>query len=397
MVLTESIRRDSLGHKSHQSMDFSPLDGPQICGPLEDNYENKIEIPEDTWWDSIFGIDDFKATGDQVLPNPPTAALGSTPSSSSGSGQSPSLHLFNNHLLAGDQLSGQVAQSPTDYLGTFNARSAPHPDELSKTVPSSRLDITAPYDPLAVMGIKSAGHGSGPHSVTPPNRSYDLRSGLEQQPQTPSLVAETNIYSACHGALLLGPDGSSVHSQRTPEPNTGDALAVNRAGCLTSENSAKPYFYSAGDHRRAIEQNAIHVDVYEDTLVEHPSSKSPIWSLQHHFGARSASDPNSPGIPLPMDLSQASLYIPSTSLTRTSSIDDSWKCDNCGRVLATKGTKNRDRNKRRHRCPGTGPKCPCPICPKSFNRGDTRLLHLRKWHPGAHVEPPRARKRKNRS
>lgn len=390
LVLAKSVQRQPFGHKTHQSMELSPAGGPQIMNPVGNNNGDKVDIADDEWWDSIFGIGHTNATGDQPLPEPTIGELSSTPPSSNSKNHSSSLYPLNSYS-ARARSSYQASQSLPEFLTTCDTRFAPHPDGPSHTFSSSMFGITRPYDLLGTIDICSAGRESGPEHTTPPDQSYVVRCGLEQQPQNSSPVTETSIYEAHHGTLLFGLDGSSLHSQ------TSDALAINRAGCFLSDNLAEPYSYSVEDHRRAQNQNAIFVDDYEEVPVEHLSSTSPVWRHGNQLGAHSASDPTSPSLSPPRDLSQASLSTaPSISAScKKPSSDDSWKCDNCGRVLATKGTKNRNRNKRRHRCPGTSPEYPCPICPKEFNRSDTRLLHLRKWHPEVNIKSPRPRHKKN--
>lgn len=41
----------------------------------ENSYENTIDILDDEWWNSIFGLDHSNATGDQPLPEHATPAF----------------------------------------------------------------------------------------------------------------------------------------------------------------------------------------------------------------------------------------------------------------------------------------------------------------------------------
>ena len=239
---------------------------------------------------------------------------------------------------------------------------------------------------VGAIGTESTGHDVGPDGKSPPPQSYGISYGPKQQPQISLPVAETNECHSNHANLLLSFDGSSSHSRRNLD--TSDALAVNRAGCLISDPSAEPFFY----HRRAQQQNGVQMDEYKEALVEHSSRTFLVPRNEHQLGVHSASEPTSPHNALPRNPSMASAStISFISASSPLSNDNSWECEKCGTIIATKGTKNRTRNKRRHHCPGTGPKYHCSACPKSFNRGDTRLLHLRRKHPETNTEPARPR------
>ena len=243
------------------------------------------------------------------------------------------------------------------------------------------------WTPPSPNSIESAGHELVPVNRMLPYKLHDVRCIVEQQPQASVLAAETKNYDTDHKDHLLGFEEPSSQS---------GALPVNRAEYTTSGNPIKPYFRAVEDNRHAQEWNAIYWGSHEKTSAEPPSSPSPVWQHKYQVNVPPADDPTSS-----YDLAQQgstlgiSSTFPSTSATTSLPINENWKCDTCGAMFTTKGTKNRNRNKKRHRCPGTGLKYPCPICPKSFNRGDSRLVHLRRSHPEMHTQPPRPRKGKD--
>lgn len=323
----------------------------------------------------MFAIGRSNATEHQVVPVPAAAALGSAPRPSYTRGLPSLCYASSDSYSAGARSSYSPIQTPTNLFATFNAPFTLHPGKMSEMPSSSAFDE------------------SGSDNTTPPDRSFNVRLGLEQQPLALSQVAKTSNYDAHHQDLLSYFD-SFLHSER--KSNTSDALADSRAAFPISDDSATPYFHSFEDDRHEQQINTIHMGEYEETVAENLLGTSSISRHEHPLQIHPASDPTSSSMSSPKDPSLAPLSTTSPiSAITIPPIDDSWECDNCGRVLATKGTKNRNRNKRRHHCPGTGPKYPCPICPKSFSRGDTRLLHLRKWHPDIQKESPRPRKRKN--
>ncbi|KAF6219977.1 hypothetical protein HO133_003802 [Letharia lupina] len=372
-------------------MDFSYADGPRSSEPGENNYEYTIDTPDDEWWGSMLSIGHSDATGHQELPEPTIASLGSTSQSSQSRGYLSSLQPSSSLYFAGAQSSYPAIQLPANSLATFDAPFTLHAGGTSEMFVTSTLGDASSSNSFEAVGTASAGHESGLDNTTPSDESCDVSRGLDQQSLALSGAVNTTRYEAHHKDLRSNFD-STLQSHKNQE--TSDALADSHAGYVTKDNPATPYSYFFEDDRREQRQNGIQMDEYE--AVEQPSGIYPVPRHGNEPGARLASDRTSPSSLSPGDSSQAFLLTTSlTSATQTHSTNDSWKCDDCGRVLATKGTKNRNRNKRRHHCPGTGPKNPCPICPKSFNRSDTRLLHLRKWHPEIHMEPPRPRKRKD--
>ena len=341
----------------------------------------------------MFGVSHPNAFGNQASPKPTTTVFGFTSQPSYSRDQSLTLHSFNSSYSAEAPFSHPAIQPPAEFPAMSDIRLTLQSGGANGMSSCSTLGNTIFSNLVEVVSTESAGHKSVSDNIVPPDRSYDVRCGLEQQPLALLQASRTGGYDTHHEDLLFGFNGSS-HSQRNP--NIGHMLADSRAADITSDNLATPYFHSLEEDQHEQKQDAIYMGDHEKALMEHTSDKSPVWRHGHQLGVCSASDPKSPSSLSPRDLSHSSPSTnSSTSATKNFSIDNSWECDNCGRVLATKGTKNRNRNKRRHHCPGTAPKYPCPICPKSFNRGDTRLLHLRKWHREICIEPPRPRKRKN--
>ncbi|CAD6588361.1 MAG: hypothetical protein ASARMPRED_003534 [Alectoria sarmentosa] len=354
LIRSESVRRKPFGSKSYQSLDFSNIDGLWDFDPVENFYKNTIDTPDDEWWNSIFGIDHSNTTGDQALLEPATPAFGSTPSLHNNGGHSSSLYPLRNPFSAGARYTYPDIQPATDFHATSDPRFTLDLGGINETSSSLTLGNLVFSNSREAVSTGATGHGSGSVITIPPGGSYDIRHSLEQQPLTPPRFTKTSTYDRNHEDRLYG-IASSLHRQRSPD--TSEALDAYRAGCITSDNSVKPYFHSVEDHRRAQSQNAIDLDKYEDALVEPPLYSSLESRHKHQLGARSACDPISASRSSPRDSSLASpATIPSISATQVPPTDDIWKCDDCGRVLATKGTKNRNRNKRPHRCPGTDPK-----------------------------------------
>ncbi len=394
MVLAESVCRQSLSHKAHQSMESNTADRSQVPEPVGNNYKNMTYHSGDESWGST---GHSNATKDQVLTEPTTTALSFAPPLYNNRSDSSFLNPTSNHCPTGVRSSYHAIQPRTNHPATFDTGFTIHPGGPNHTsCPSnpSTFDITDPYDPFGLIGSGSTSHESCQDAIKQPVRPHSTNCGLGQQLPTPPLVAETNRYDTSVESFLFNFDGSSLDGQRNLDAS--DALVDNRPGYILSEDSATSYTLSFENDRHEGKNPATYMYEYEGPLVEYPSRTSPVWLQGNHIRARSASDPSSPSRLSPQDSpppSSSSLL--SKSVSNTPPDEESWKCDNCGRLLTTKGTKNRNRNKRRHRCPGTGPKYPCAVCPKSFNRGDTRLLHLRKLHPEIHIEPPRLRKRKD--
>lgn len=367
-------------------MDVSPVDGLLGSDIAEISYEDTIEIPDDGWWDSVFGTAHSNTTEDEALSAPTTTAFSCTAPLSNSVDHSQSSHPLSRPPFARAKISCHAIQSPTYPLTTFDAPLAPHLSWPSDPFSSPAFDISVPNDSLRAIGIVPLGHKSAPDNTTLPDRFHNVRCSLEQRPQAPVLAAETKSYDAQHGDFPFG--------LGEPYSQSG-ALRVNRAQYMISDNLAKPYVHAVDDHRDTHKRHPTYLNSNGMASVEQFSSLSPVWRDAHRLKALSASELiSSHGLaPQVSPLASSSTILP-TSATTSPLLDDNWQCDICGTVITTRGIKNRNRNKKRHRCPGTGPKYPCPVCPKSFNRGDSGLVHLRRWHPEMHTKPPRARKEK---
>ncbi len=355
-------------------MEFSHADGSWSSELVKNTYKNTIEIPDEQWWNACFRTGYSDLTEDGALPRPAEATLSSTLSLSNNRGYPLSSDPSSSPYVSEISTGYPSVQSPTGLRDTLDAQVTSHLDNSDDRFPSTTFNIAAPLDLFGAIGIDSASHELGPYNRTPPDESHGINCAFGKQSQLPFLPLETSDYDA---NFLFGHHEPSVAS---------GALPVNRAECFTSDSSVKPYLHSAEENQRAQANSAINLDE-SDHVPFLPSFTSPAWQHRKHLKVPSASEPAPTNGSSPKDLSLVSPY------TASSPSDDTWKCNNCDTVLATKGAKNRNRNKRRHRCPGTGAKYPCSICPKSFNRGDTRLLHLRKRHPETPIEPPRRRKR----
>ena len=349
----------------------------------------------DGLWGSIFGLSHSDASKDEMLPEPTTTPLSFAPPLYNTKGHPSFWYPTSNHCPTEVRSSYQAIQPRKNYPAAFDTGFTTHPGGPNHMSFPSTFDITDPYDPFGLIGSGSMSRESCPIAINAVVQPHSTNRSLEQQLRTPPLVAETNKYDTSLRNFLSCFDGSSLDGQRNLDAS--DTLADNPAGYMISENSVTTHNFSFENDRNEGGKPVTYMDEYEGPLVETPSRTSPVWRQGNQIRARLASDPSSLGKLSPRDSSSpSSSSLLSKSVTITPPNEESWKCDNCGRLIATKGTKNRDRNKRRHRCPGTDPKYHCEVCPKSFHRGDTRLLHLRKWHPEIYNEPPRPRARKNR-
>ena len=325
----------------------------------------------DDEWEPIFGIDGLNATQNQSPPEYKTIGLSFTESYSGIGGHIP-------HMS-----SCAAIESPPACLNSFEASFPDCQDGYNEVQSYSISNSTNSFNSFGAVSAEPAGFKSGSDRITQPDRSYNVKLDQTELPQAPSPNTAISRYETYHASLPFDLETSSLH------PDTRDALAGNRAGC-TSDESVKAYFYSTEGHRQVQQQSDMYMNDCEGAPVGLLSSVPQVWQGGHQPEVNPASARTSPIT----SSGEASLLtspptISSTSAGKATSNDDSWKCDNCGAVLATKGLKNRNRNKRRHRCPGTGPKYPYSTCHKSFNRGDTRLRHQRKWHPEMHMQRKR--------
>ena len=350
-------------------MNINTSDGTQIPGPIEDSYEG------DEYWEDIFGFDPPYATVDQAGLETVRGASSSTSASSDSRITSSALQSLNTSCCAaGYPFSG----SPAESRATFDDRVAPRPNAPINSFVTPPYLTPPPNDPFGAIDTESSWHGPWLSTSNCPERFWGIRCEEEQQPQTSSPAVETGTDDAQDTATLLGLPEIPSHD------HTSEALAVNCAGCSTSATDVH-YSYSFKNHQLPQEQTAIHTDDYVETIINLPPEISARSRHGHRAEAHATSSPTYLSNSSPRDSSQASQPMTSTK--------KSWKCENCGTVLNTKDTKYLNRNKKRHHCPGTGPKYPCPTCPKSFNRGDTLLVHLRRRHPEMRTKPARLRKR----
>ena len=274
-------------------------------------------------------------------------------------------------------------QSSTAPLTNWNTQSPYHQDGMSGIFtwpPSSRADPSLFPRPVVT---EPAGYQWKSNNNPPTERWLDFPIGIE--PHTEARLGfngTTKGTGDSYETLLFGFEESS------------SVPAINRTGCHTSDNWATTSSHTFED-RLTHQQNAIDEGHRQELSTDHLLGVSPECHHGHRVSAHAtnylvrprSSSPNDPWL---ANSSTSSSTSPST----LDPVAEIWRCSECGRVLATKGTKNLNRNKRRHHCPGTGPEYPCNICAKVFKRDDTRLLHLRKKHPETNVEPPQPRKRK---
>ena len=356
-------------------MNINTADGTQIPGPIEGNYKG------DECWEDIFGFDPPSATGDQASLETVRGASSSTSAYSDSRITTSALQSLDTPCCTAGH---PISRSPAASRATFDDRVAPRPNAPINSFVFAHHLTSLPNDPFGAINIESYWHGPWPVTSKYPERCWGIRCDGEQQPQTSSPVVETGTDNTQDTATLLGLAEFPSHGY------TSDALAVDCAGCTTSETGV-PHSYFFKSHQFPQEQTAIHMDDYVGTILDLPPVTSAPFRPGHRAEVHTTSSSTYLNNSSPRDSSHASQ--PTTSTTITNPTKDSWKCQNCGTVLKTKDTKYRNRNKKRHHCPGTGPKYPCPTCTKSFNRGDTLLVHLRKRHPEMGTKPARLRKR----
>ena len=277
-------------------------------------------------------------------------------------------------------------QSSTALLTNWKTQSLCHQDGMSSIStwpPSKRADPSLFPSPVVT---EPAAHQwkSKDNSLT--ERWLDFPIGIEPQTEARLGFNGTTIGAGdSYETPLFGFEQSSF---------TNDVRAINRTGCYTNDNMASTFSHTFED-RLTHHQNAIDEEHNQESSTDHLLGVSPECHHGHPVSAHATNYPVRPRSSSPKDPRLANSS--TSSSTPASTLDpvaEIWKCSVCGRILATKGTKNLNRNKRRHHCPGTGPEYPCDMCAKVFKRDDTRLLHLRKKHPETNVEPPQPRKRK---
>ena len=327
-------------------------------------------------FESISGMDRFDVTEDQPSSKAQKAAFGFAHSLSHDGGCF--LPFYDpSSLSAGARSIHSPFLSPPAFLTISNTEYTYHQCEMSETLPlSTTSHRSSPSDSSGADFADLFGHQWESDNTVPPDRCCNVREALEQRTEELSNSTDANRDDSLNISLLSG-------LQRSFSPC--HALAVNRALWSTSDTSGKPYYHSTDHHHCAQQQFAIYMEDHEEGFLGLTLDTSPVWGHERQLEVDS---PICPGI---LSTGDSSLTSPSPCLLTSASpiLALDWTCEKCGTILATKGVKNRNRNKRRHRCRGTGPECS-----KSYSRGDTRLLHLRKCHPECHVNPPQPRKRK---
>ena len=363
-----------------------PADDPWKTRPLEDNYSNTNRLRGYELQDSESGTHSHRATVHRSSSGFNNDPLGCAHLYTSNRGYSSSVYNLDSSSLPEPWSWHPAIESSTAPLINWSTQSPYLQDGMSgmsSWPPSSRAD---PFFFAGPVVTELAGHQWKSDNTRPAERCYDFRLSIEPQNEARLGFNKTTKGARdSYGTPLFNSDESSF---------TNDVRTTNRAGCHTSDNLANTFTHTFED-RSTHHQNAIDEEHHQEVSTDHLLGISPGCHHGHRVSAHATNYPVCPRSSSPKDPwlanSSTSSSTPASALDPVAEI---WKCSVCGRVLATKGTKNLNRNKRRHHCPGTGPKYPCDICAKVFNRDDTRLLHLRKQHPETNVEPPQPRKRK---
>ena len=363
-----------------------PADDPWKPGLLEDHYSNTNCIRGYEPEDSDSGVHFHRATVHRPSSGFNYAPLGCSHLYSSDRGYSSSVYDMDSSSPPEPCSWHPAIQSSTAVFTNWNTQSPYHQDGLSSISswpPSSRAD---PFLFPGPVVTEPAGRQWKSYNTPPAERWYEIRRRIEPQNEAQlGFNGTTKGAGDSYGTPLLDLDKSSF---------TNDVRAINRTGCHTSDNMASTFSHTLED-RLTHHQNAIDEEHNQESSTDHLFGVSPGCHQGHRVSAHATNcavgpRSSSPKNPWLANSSTSSSTPPST----LDPVAEIWKCSECGRVLATKGTKNLNRNKRRHHCPGTGPEYPCDICAKVFKRDDTRLLHIRKQHPETNVEPPQPRKRK---
>ena len=357
-----------------------PGDDPWRPEPLEDSFSNTQRGYEPE--DSEFGAHYHRATVHRSSSGFNNGPLGCAHLFYSDRGYSSSIYDLDSPSPTEFWSSHSANQSSTALLTNSNTQFLSYQDGtsgISSWSPSGRADHVR-YSGAAAT--EPAGHHWKSNNQPPAEQRFDFRSQAQSE-----VRLEFN-----------GTTKGDEKSYATPQVDfnkasfTNDVHAGNCTGCHTSERLANTFSLTPDD-RLTQHQSAIDEEICQTISVDRVSGILPECLQGHSVSAHATEYSGNPRSSSPKDpwpaTSSISWSFPASTL---GPVAESWTCSICGRVLATKGTKNRNRNKRRHHCPGTGPKYPCDICDKVFNRDDTRLLHLRKQHPETNLEPPRKRK-----
>lgn len=355
-----------------------PADDPREPGPLEDNFSNAQGGYELEHFESGVHCRGATVHGSSSCSN--DVALDCAHLYSSSGGYSSSIHNMESPSLPEFWPLHPTNQSSIALPTDLNTQFPSYQDGIPSWSPS---DTANPFLFFEAIATGLAGDCWKSRNTPLPEECFNFGRKPQNEART-ELNGTTKGDKRSCATSLVDLDESSF-------PN--DLRAVNCSGCHINDRLTNTSSHTVED-RVTHCQSTINADTCEEAPVDHLSGILPVCQ-GHRVSAQATKDPvnpsgSSPKDPWPATSSRSS----SISVFTLGPVAESWTCSGCGRVLATKGTKNRNRNKKRHHCPGTGPKYSCDICAKNFNRDDTLLLHIRKQHPEANVEPPQPRKRK---
>ena len=372
-----------LCYQSSREMAYIPADDPCNPGLVDDNYVNTDYLCGYELEPSKSGVYYHRSKLHRPSAGFDNVPLGCAHLHSSNGGYSSAIRNLDSPSPNRSWSLHPAIQSSTAFFTDSNTQSPYYQDGMngiSSWSPSGRAD---PFLFSGAIVTEPARHQWKSINAPPAEQCFDFRLGIEPQNEARlGFNGTTKDDEDSYTTPLFDLDKSSF---------TNDVCAVNRIGCCTSNNLANSFT----EDRPTQHQSAINEEDHREVSVDDLSDMFPGCHRGHRASAHFKKSPVRPRSSSPKDpwlaTSSTSSSTPGSTI---GPVDEIWKCSACGRVLATKGTKNRNRNKRRHHCPGTGPKYPCHICPKVLKRDDTLLLHLRKQHPETNVEPPQPRKRK---
>ena len=363
-----------------------PADEPWNLVSVEDDYSNTNRLRGCEPENSESGVNNQRSTVHRLSSSSNNGPLDCAHLCSSNRGYPSSVHRLGSPSPP-EPWSRHPAIQSSALFTNWNAQTSCYQDGISgisSWPPSGRADACLLSGPVVP---EPAGYQWKSNNIPSAERWYDFQPGIESQNEA-----------------QLGFNGTAEvagSSYRTPLSDfnrssfTNDVRAINRTGCHTSDNLAHSFSHTV-ENRLTHHHNALDEEHHQEVSTDHLLGISLGCHHRHRVSAHATENPVHPRSSSPKaPLVATSSTVSSIPACAPGPVAESWKCSVCGRVLATKGTKNRNRNKRRHHCPGTGPKYPCAMCAKVFNRDDTRLLHLRKQHPETNVEPPQPRKRKH--
>ena len=329
--------------------------------------------------ESNFGID---ATENQPSSTTQKAVLGTAHSYSHDGGYSTPFYDPSSPWSTGACSIHSRIQSPPSLLAIPNTEYTYHEYGTSATLPTT-FHRTSYFNTSGANSTGLYGHQWESDNTAPLDWRCNVRRALEQQKEELSSSMEVNSYDS-HDITHV----SGFHGSFSP----CHALGATRASWSTSESSGKPYYHSTDHYHCAQQKVAVYMDGHGEGLLGGSLETSQVWRHERQLEAFITDRPICVGS---LSTSDSSLTSPSPILTISTGpvLALDWTCSDCGKVLATKGAKNLNRNKRRHDCRRTGPKCTCNECPKSYSRSDTLLNHRRKCHPESPTISRRSRKR----